>query len=38
MGKREVFTGFWLGGSKVKDHWKDPGIGGRIKLIWTLWR
>jgi hypothetical protein len=28
----EVFTGFWLGGPKVRDHWKDLGIGGRITL------
>jgi hypothetical protein len=23
MGRGEVFTGFWLGGLKVGDHWKD---------------
>jgi hypothetical protein len=38
MGRREVFTGFWLGGSKVRDHWEDLGIGGRITLSWTLGR
>jgi hypothetical protein len=26
-----VFTGFWLGGPKSRDHWEDLGIGGRIK-------
>jgi hypothetical protein len=26
--KGEVFTGFWLGGLKVRDHWEDLGIGG----------
>jgi hypothetical protein len=34
----EVFTGFWLGGPKVRDHWKDLGVGGRITLRWTLGR
>jgi hypothetical protein len=33
FGRRgEVFRGFWLGGPKVKDHWENPGIGGRITL------
>jgi hypothetical protein len=30
--RREVFTGFWLGGPKVR----DLGIGGRITLSLTL--
>jgi hypothetical protein len=32
MGKVEVFTGLWLGGPKVRDHWEDLGVGGRITL------
>jgi hypothetical protein len=24
-----VFTGFWLGGPKVRDHWEDLGIDER---------
>jgi hypothetical protein len=24
----EVFTGFWLRGPKVTDHWEDLGVGG----------
>jgi len=28
----EVFTGFWLGGQKVRDHWEDLGLDGRITL------
>jgi hypothetical protein len=32
MGRGELFTGFWLGGPKVKDHWEDRGVGGRIIL------
>jgi predicted N-acetyltransferase YhbS len=34
----EVFTGFWLGSLKVRDHWEDLGIGERIILSWTLGR
>jgi len=29
-GGEEVFTGFWLGDPKVRDHWEDLGVGGRI--------
>jgi hypothetical protein len=32
----DVFTGFWLGSQKVRDHWEDLGLGGRITLSWTL--
>jgi hypothetical protein len=32
MGRGEVFTGFWLGGPKVRDHWEDLGVGGKITL------
>jgi hypothetical protein len=28
----EVFTGFWLGSPKVRDHWEDLSVGGRITL------
>jgi hypothetical protein len=35
-GRGEVFTGFWLGSPKVRDHWEDLGAGGRITLSWTL--
>jgi hypothetical protein len=38
MGRGEVFTGFWLGGPKARDHWEDLGICGRITLRWTLGR
>jgi hypothetical protein len=34
----EVFTGFWLGGPKVRDHWEDLDVGGRITLSWSLGR
>jgi hypothetical protein len=35
-GMGEMFTGFWLGGPKVRGHWEDLGVGGRITLRWTL--
>jgi hypothetical protein len=31
-GRVEVFTGFWLGGPEIRDHWEDLGVGGRIIL------
>jgi hypothetical protein len=31
-GRGEVFGRFWSGGPKVRDHWDDLGIGGRITL------
>jgi hypothetical protein len=37
-GGESVFTGFWLGSPKVRDHWEDLGVGGRITLKWTLGR
>jgi hypothetical protein len=35
-GRGEVFTGFFLECPKVRNHWEDLGVGGRITLIWTL--
>jgi hypothetical protein len=32
MGREQVFAAFWLGGPKVRDHWEDPRVGGRITL------
>jgi len=37
-GRGEVFTGFWMGGPKVRDHWEVLGIGGNITLGQTLQR
>jgi hypothetical protein len=34
----EVFTGFWLGGPKARDHREDRGVGRRITLRLTLGR
>jgi hypothetical protein len=38
MRMGEVLTGFWFGGPKLRDHWEDLGVGGRITLRWTLGR
>jgi hypothetical protein len=38
MGGGEVFTGFWLGGPKGRDHWEDLGVCGIITLSWMLGR
>jgi hypothetical protein len=35
-GRGEVFTGFWLGGPKVRDHWEDLRVGEGITLRCTL--
>jgi hypothetical protein len=33
-GRREVFTGLWLGGPKVRDHWEDRcRCEDKIKLV-----
>jgi hypothetical protein len=37
-GRGEVFTGFWLGGPKGRDHWEDLGAGEMMTLRWTLGR
>jgi len=37
-GRGEFFTGFWLGGPKVRDHCEDLGVGGRITLRWDFRR
>jgi hypothetical protein len=37
-GRGQMFTGFWLGGPKARDHWEDLGIGGSITLLRTLGR
>jgi len=35
-GGGEVFTGFWLGDPKGRDHWEDLGVGWRITLRWSF--
>jgi hypothetical protein len=38
MGRGELFAVFWLGGPKVRDHWEDLSVGGRITLRLALRR
>jgi hypothetical protein len=38
MGDGRGVYRFCLGGRKVRDHWEDLGVGGRITLKWTLGR
>jgi hypothetical protein len=33
-GNGKAYTGFWWGTMRVKDHWGDPGVDGRIILSW----
>ena len=35
-GRGEVFTGFWWGNLRERDHWGDPGVDGRIILRWIF--
>jgi hypothetical protein len=32
MGEREVYTGFWLGNLRERDHLADPSVDGMIIL------
>jgi len=32
----EACTGFWWENLRKRDHWGDPGIGGRIILRWIF--
>jgi hypothetical protein len=32
MGEIEVYTGFWWGNLRERDHLGDPGIDGRVIL------
>ena len=32
----EVFTGFWLGNLKERDHWGAPNVDGRIIVRWIF--
>ena len=33
-----MYTEFWLGNLKERDHMKDPGVDGRIILKWIFRR
>ena len=31
-GRREVYTGFWWGNLRKRNHLEDSGVGGRINI------
>jgi hypothetical protein len=35
-GRGEVYTGFWWGKLRDRDHLEDPGIDGRIIIRWMF--
>jgi hypothetical protein len=35
-GEGEACTGFWWRNLGERDHWGDPGVDGRIILIWIF--
>ena len=35
-GTAEVYTGFWWGNLRERDHLEDRGVDGRIILIWIF--
>jgi hypothetical protein len=36
MGRREACIGFWWGNLGERDHWGDPGVGGRMNIKMDL--
>jgi hypothetical protein len=35
-GRRELYTGFWWGKLRERDHLEDSGVDGRIILRWIF--
>jgi hypothetical protein len=35
-GKGEAYTEIWWGNLRERDNWRDPGLNGRVILIWIL--
>jgi len=35
-GRGKVYTGFWWGNLRERDHLVDPGVDGRIILKWVF--
>jgi hypothetical protein len=36
MGRGEIYTGFWWGTLRERDHLEDSGVGVRIILKWIF--
>ena len=36
MGKRIIFTGFWWGNLRKRDHLEDAGVDGRVIVSWIF--
>jgi hypothetical protein len=36
MGGREACVGFWWGNLRERDHWREPGVGGKTVLGWIF--
>jgi hypothetical protein len=36
LGTVEVYTGFWWGNLREREHLEDPGVDGRIILRWII--
>ena len=36
MERGEVYTGFWWGNLRERDHWGDQDVDGRLILRWIL--
>jgi len=34
--REEVYTGFWWGNLRERDHLEDPGVDGNIMLKWIF--
>jgi len=36
MKRAEMYTGFWWGNLRERDHLEDPGLDGRILFRWIF--
>jgi hypothetical protein len=36
MGRREACTGFWWENRRERVHWGNPGVDGKLILIWIF--
>jgi hypothetical protein len=36
MGRKEACTGLWWGNLWERDHWRDPGVDGKVILRWIF--